>query len=123
MISPQEIGAAVAERVTLTETEIETLGSQQADAWSKDEWQTEETDQLYDANLDAVLTRAEAIAFDRNATEHLDSVESLLHLAHATGCPESEPIVPWLQERGLTEEVDGGWRFKSPKPGVVAAGE
>jgi hypothetical protein len=105
------------EPVTLTEQEIEALGSQLADDWSRGECDTEATTGLHGANLDAVLTRAQDISLDRNAPELIDSGESLLRLAHATGCPDGEPIIPWLQERGLVEQVDdGGWRFKTPAP-------
>jgi hypothetical protein len=102
--------------VTITEQEIEARGSQLADEWSRGEWLTEATAGLHGANLDAVLTRAQDISFDRNALELLDSAESLLRLAHATGCPEGEPIIPWLQERDQIEQVEGGWRFKAAKP-------
>jgi hypothetical protein len=107
--------------VTLTEQEIEALGSQLADDWSRGEWHTEATATagLHGANLDAVLTRAQDISFDRNAPEQIDSTESLLRLAHATGCPESEAIIPWLQERDQIEQVEGGWRFKAAKPRAV----
>ncbi|HMF67604.1 MAG TPA: hypothetical protein VK602_08345 [Phyllobacterium sp.] len=40
-----------------------------------------------------------------------------MRLARAAACPDGEPIIPWLQERGLIEQVDdGGWRFKTPAP-------
>ncbi|MET4276481.1 MULTISPECIES: hypothetical protein [unclassified Bradyrhizobium] len=107
------------EPVTLTEQEIETLGSQLADDWSKDEWDTEATPGLHGANLDAVLTRAQDISFDRDALKLADGWESLLRLAQATGCPDGEPVIPWLQERDLIEHDDSGWRFKTAKPGAV----
>jgi hypothetical protein len=68
-----------------------------------------------------VLRRAAEISRERGraAYAEADSLESLRRLGKAAGCPDGEPIIPWLQERGLIEEVDGGWRFKTAKPGAA----
>jgi hypothetical protein len=108
--------------ITLTEQEIEALGSQLADDWSRGEWDSEVTTGLDDANFNAVLIRAEDIQFDRTVAkggaEALNSLirgaEALTRLAHATGCPDDEPVLPWLQEHSCAEEDDGGFRFKMP---------
>ena len=115
----QTADAADADPVTLAEAEIEMLGNQLADDWSKDKEMSELTAGLYGANLDAVLNRAELISFRRSGAYLADSAETLLSLARATSCPDDVAIIPWLQKRGLVEEVDGGWRFKKPKPGSI----
>jgi hypothetical protein len=85
---------------------------------------------LENDDLDAVLSRAEDILFDRNLADHFDSAaslmprlvhgeESLMRLLHATGCPDDKPMLPWLEERGVAVRVADGWRFKLPKPGAV----
>ena len=48
-----------------------------------------------------------------------DSVVGLRNLARAAGCPKGVAVLPWLQERGLAEEVDGEWKYKRAKLGVV----
>jgi hypothetical protein len=71
---------------------------------------------------DAVLARAVAISRQRGAA-HLaeaDTLETITRLAHASGMPAGEKPIRWLQERGLIEKVDGGWRLKTPKPVAVA---
>jgi hypothetical protein len=77
---------------------------------------------LYGADVLAVLSRTAEIA--REAAEvaerEADSQEALVRLARAAGCPEDVGMISWLEERGLIEPVDGGWRFKTPKPGSAA---
>jgi hypothetical protein len=48
-----------------------------------------------------------------------DTLKTLTRLARAAGCPRGVAVIPWLQERGLVEKVDGGWRFTTAKPGEV----
>jgi hypothetical protein len=111
----------------ITEADIEALGNQLADLWAADNDENSTSaesfaliEHLEGDDLDDVLTRAQDISLVRNAPELIDSTESLMRLAHATGCPDDEAVIPWLQERGLIEEVDGGgFRFKATKPGVV----
>jgi hypothetical protein len=107
----------------ITPEEIETLGRKLADLWVADDTAAAKLDlidHLEGDDLDAVLNRAQDISFDRNMEgDGVDegTSESLTRLARATGCPLSEPIIPWLQERGLVEKVEDGWRFKKAKPG------
>jgi hypothetical protein len=105
----------------ITETEIETFAAQIAEPGFE----------VSKANLDglighldhaeskAVLSRAAEISRERGRAAHAvaDSIENLDRLGKAAGCPDGEPMIPWLQERGLIEEVDGGFRFKTAKPG------
>jgi hypothetical protein len=111
----------------ITPAEIETLGRKLADLWVADDTHAarlDEFDHLEGDDLDAVLTRAQDISFDRSLVgDGIDEVtsESLTRLARATGCPLSEPIIPWLQQHGLLEEVDGVLRFKPAKPGKAGA--
>jgi hypothetical protein len=44
------------------------------------------------------------------------ALENLQRLAQATGMPEGDMAIPWLQVRGLIKEVDGRWFFKKPGP-------
>ncbi len=73
---------------------------------------------LDDADERAVLERAAEISRERGQKlfEMVDKMNSLRRLAAAAGCPEDVPLIPWLQERGLIEQVDGGWRIKEPIP-------
>jgi hypothetical protein len=109
----------------ITEQEIESLGQQLADLWVASDTHAARLDlidHLEGDDLDAVLTRAQDISFDRSLVGDSideDTSESLTRLARATGCPLREPIIPWLQERGLVEKVDGGFRFKTARPGEV----
>ena len=76
---------------------------------------------LTDVQQRAVMDRAAEIARERgNAMKsEANAVEALVRLAQATGMPEGGMPIPWLQERSLIEEVEGGWRFKAAKPGMV----
>ena len=76
---------------------------------------------LGDADFEAVMNRAAEISRERGraAFAEADSLENLDRLANAAGCPPDVPTIPWLQERGLIEEVDDGWRFKIAKPGAA----
>ena len=47
------------------------------------------------------------------------SLENLLRLARATGMPDGEKPIPWLQERGLVEKVGDGWRVKTAGPAIA----
>jgi len=69
-------------------------------------------------DLNAVLDRSAEIAREHGEAAYVEAhvLESLQRLAHAAGCPSGIPVIPWLQERGLIEDVDGGWRFKAPLP-------
>jgi hypothetical protein len=73
---------------------------------------------LGDAEFKAVMGRAAEISRERGraAFAEADKLETLTRLAHAAGCPSGTPVVPWLRERGLIEEVDGGFRFKTASP-------
>jgi len=112
----------------MTEQEIEALATKLVDLGDAEGFAL--IAHLESDDLDAVLNRVEKIMFDRNMAECPDSAESLMlaleqgeeslmRLLHATGCPDDEPMLVWLEERGLVEEVDGGWRFKTPKPSAV----
>jgi hypothetical protein len=108
--------------MTITEAEIETLGRYLADNWVADDTgaaRLDRIDHLEGDDLDAVLDRAALISIvDGNRTDE-DTSERLTRLARATGCPLDEPIIPWLQERGLVEQLDdGSFRFKTAKPGM-----
>jgi hypothetical protein len=74
---------------------------------------------LDEPDINAVLDRAEAISRERGEADLAEArvLKSLQRLAHAAGCPSGIPVIPWLQEHGLIEEVDGGWKFKAPLPG------
>jgi len=102
----------------ITEEYIEALATKLADP-GEEMWKSGLTDHLDDDDADAVHERANLISIQRSWAGHTDSLESLIRLAHATGCPDGEPVIPWLQQRDLIEEVDGGWRFKAAKPGAV----
>lgn len=58
---------------------------------------------LSDADLDAVLTRAEEISGKMAASAQAEAEElaELTRLARAAGCPAGIPVIPWLEERGL----------------------
>jgi hypothetical protein len=105
----------------ISEQEIERLGNQLADLgdWSGEEGSAL-IDHLDDADTDAVLDRAGLISICRSWADHTDSLVDFVRLGQATGCPDGEPIFPWLKDRGLVEEVDGGgFRFKTARPGAV----
>jgi hypothetical protein len=74
---------------------------------------------LSDSEFDAILDRAEEIT--RGYLAQARAEESLCRLARAAGCPGSAPMIPWLAERGLIDELPSGlgWRFKPAKPGAV----
>jgi hypothetical protein len=107
----------------ITEAEIEALGKQLADLGMASDTHAvslDLIDHLEGDDLDAVLDRAALISIvDGNRTDE-DTTERLTRLARATGCPLDEPIIPWLQERGLVEQLDdGGFRSKTAKPGAA----
>jgi hypothetical protein len=70
------------------------------------------------ADFGSVLRRAEQIARQHGEAylAEASTLENLDRLAQAAGCPDSEPVIPWLEERGLIEMVEVGWRFKVAKP-------
>ncbi|WMT79499.1 hypothetical protein [Bradyrhizobium sp. Ash2021] len=76
---------------------------------------------LPEREFEAVFDRAAEISreYGKAALSEADTLAAMNRLAHATGCPHGEPVIPWLQERGLIEQVDDGWRFKTAKPGAV----
>jgi hypothetical protein len=71
------------------------------------------------AEFEAVIDRAEAVSRARGKAAYAaaDTLAALIRLAHAAGCPSGVAVIPWLQERGLVEEVDGGFLFRTAKPG------
>jgi hypothetical protein len=73
------------------------------------------------ADFDAVMDRAQEIARAQGkaALAEAATLENLQRLAHASGMPDGGSPFPWLLERGLIEETDDGWRFKTAKPGAV----
>ena len=102
-------------------TEIETFAVQIADP-DFDPLSIEKLiGHLGEAEFEAVIDRAVEISRGHSeaALSEADKLASLNQLAHAAGCPKGEPVIPWLQERGLIEQVDGGWHFKPAKPGAV----
>ena len=106
----------------ITEQEIEAYAAQIAEADFDMARDAENLiGHLYGDDLVAVMRRASEISREmaRRFCAEADSLESLERLAKATGCPEEEPIIPWLQARGLVEKVDGGFRFKTAKPGAA----
>jgi hypothetical protein len=57
------------------------------------------------------------VNFPRGSRDDLaKSEESLLRLACAAGCPDDEPMIPWLEERGLVEKTKDGWCWREAKP-------
>jgi hypothetical protein len=48
-----------------------------------------------------------------------NSFKNLSRLANAAGCPSDVPVIPWLAERGLVEQVAGGWRIAKAKPRAI----
>jgi hypothetical protein len=48
-----------------------------------------------------------------------EALKHLSRVAHASGMPDGGKPVEWLQEHGLIEKVDDGWRFKAAKPVAV----
>jgi hypothetical protein len=117
----------------ITQTEIEMLSTKLADLDGVDDDGAFAEGfaliaHLDEADFDAVLSLTEDIRFDRNIAEGsaealnglISGAEALVRLAHATGCPDDEPILPWLQEHACAEEGDDGeFRFKMPAPRVV----
>jgi len=53
------------------------------------------------------IADALAVAIDRKQRE-ADHLRQFVRLAQATGCPEDEPVIPWLLERGLVERDANG---------------
>ena len=47
---------------------------------------------------------------------HADLLERLNHLGHAAGCPSGEPLIPWLQRRGLIRVEGQRVEFLTPGP-------
>jgi hypothetical protein len=105
----------------ITEAEIEALGQQLANLWMAADTHAVKldlVDHLEGYDLNVVLARAELILIFEGIDE--DTSERLTRLARATGCPLSVPIIPWLQERDLVQQLDdGGFHFKTAKPGAA----
>jgi len=102
----------------LTAQEIEELAVQISHADCSAARLEELMGHLDDADSEAVLFRVEAFARGEGdyGVAMADAIESLLRLAHAAGCPEGEPPLPWLEARGLAfKSEEGGWTFKTPK--------
>lgn len=76
---------------------------------------------LSDAEIEAVIDRAAAIARERGRADMAAAaaLETLARIAHAAGCPRGDPVIPWLQARNLVEEFNGGFRFKVANPRPV----
>ena len=114
----------------ITETEIRVLATKLADLDGVDDDGSSAEGfaliaHLDEADFDAVLNLTDDIRFDRNIAEGsaeaisdlINGTEALVRLAHATGCPDDEAILPWLQEHACAEEGDDGeFRFKMPAP-------
>ena len=47
---------------------------------------------------------------------HADLLERLSDLGHAAGCPSGEPLIPWLQRRGLIRVEGQRVEFLTPGP-------
>jgi hypothetical protein len=73
------------------------------------------------AELGAVKARARELHDIQVAEMQSEStsLENLLRLGAAAGCPKSEAALPWLAGRGLAVEVDGVWHFNTAKPKAV----
>jgi hypothetical protein len=105
----------------ISKSEIETYAGQIAEP----DFETASIEPLIghlgDAEFEAVMDRAAEISSERGLAAHAeaDALRSVVRLAKATGIRAGGKPVPWLQERGLIEEVDGGFRFKTAKPGAV----
>jgi hypothetical protein len=103
----------------ITETEIGPLARKLADLWVADDTHALGLSDLNDSRedddlADAVYSLAQYLFCGSGVDE--GTSKSLTRLARATGCPLTEPIIPWLQEHGLIEKVDGHWRFKVAEP-------
>jgi hypothetical protein len=71
------------------------------------------------ADQDIVLGRAAKISRQRGEADLAEarSLQNLRRLGKAAGCPDGEPVIPWLEARDLIEQVEGGgWRFKQASP-------
>jgi len=66
----------------------------------------------------AVIERAAAICRTAAANHftEADTLENLLRLAHASGMPEGEKVVPWLEARSLIQKVENGWAIVKAGP-------
>ena len=107
----------------ITETEIETYAVQIAESdFDMARGAENLIGHLYGEDFIAVMRRASEIARNVVATARAEAnaLENLERLAKATGCPEAKPMIPWLQERGLIEKVDGLWRLWIAKPAAVS---
>jgi hypothetical protein len=102
----------------LNPTELETFAVQIADPAFDPSSIESLIGHLGEIEFEAVIDRAIEIArcSGEAVLSEADDLTSLSRLAHAAGCPKGEPVIPWLQERGLVEQVDDGWRFRAAKP-------
>lgn len=105
----------------ITKAEIETYAAQIAEVTFEMDNIEPLIGHLGDVEMKAIMARAAAIAREggRAAQAEADSMENVLRLAQAAGCPEGAPVIPWLAERGLIEKIGNGWRFKVAKPNAV----
>jgi hypothetical protein len=103
MISPQEI-EAYAEQMAEPDFEMANIDGL--------------IGHLDEADFDAVLARAEKISRETGdaCLAAANALRDLVRLAHATGMPKGGQPVAWLQERGLIERVDDGFRVVPAKP-------
>jgi hypothetical protein len=113
------------EAALISETEIETYAVQIAspDFKISDASFHALVGHLDKASIEAVMLRYAEIIRERGEAllAESDAITNLLRAAYATGMPEGGQPIPWLQERGLVEEVDGGWLLKKPGPKAASA--
>ena len=50
---------------------------------------------------------------------HANLLERLNRLGHAAGCPSGDPMIPWLQRRGLIRIEGRRIEFLTPGPSVA----
>jgi hypothetical protein len=107
----------------ITQTEIETFATKisEPDFKPTTENMLAVIGHLRQDEFELVYARASEIHEARIAAikAEQNSFENLGRLAKAAGCPDGEKVIPWLQERGLVEQVAGGWRIAKAKPRAI----
>lgn len=103
----------------ITQTEIETFAAQIAEPTFEMANIEPLIGHLSETEMKAIMARAEAIAGEdiRAAQAEADTLEKVMRLAQASGCPDGAAVIPWLLERGLIERSGNG--FKTAKPRAV----